>query len=247
MRSPNLFDKRREPNLEHPKNSRILICRVGFSRTADFSSPKHIAWRILMKHSRLFLAVVATIAGLAALIAPAPGHANGQSAAPYVTEIPQGYRGWKWISSAHEAGKLNSLGAVLGNDVAFNASGMASFRTRTARLLSLYITRTSHRQKTTKSLARTNLSFPGPPQTFSLWSRTRRNTPQPVAGGSATSGRQTCRRGVHETLLPLPREGQSDRPRLHSLRTLKDCGDGECPVPQVRRVPHSKFRVLCEI
>jgi hypothetical protein len=74
-----------------------------------------------MKHSRLFLAVVATIAGLAALIAPAPGHANGQSAAPYVTEIPQGYRGWKWISSAHEAGKLNSLGAVLGNDVAFNA------------------------------------------------------------------------------------------------------------------------------
>jgi hypothetical protein len=32
-----------------------------------------------------------------------------------------GYRDWRWISSAHEAGNLNSLGAVLGNDVAINA------------------------------------------------------------------------------------------------------------------------------
>ena len=73
-----------------------------------------------MKHFTFFLIAVATMAGLVALIAPAPGHADGQ-AAPFVTEIPQGYRDWKWISSAHEAGNLNSLGAVLGNDVAFNA------------------------------------------------------------------------------------------------------------------------------
>jgi Cytochrome P460 len=74
-----------------------------------------------MKHSTFFLVAVATIAGLVALTAPAPGHADGESAPAYVTEIPQGYRDWKWISSAHEAGKLNSLGAVLGNDIAFNA------------------------------------------------------------------------------------------------------------------------------
>jgi hypothetical protein len=74
-----------------------------------------------MKRFTFCLVAVATMAGLAVLIAPAPGHANGQSAAPYVTEIPQGFRDWKWISSAHEAGKLNSLGAVLGNDVAFKA------------------------------------------------------------------------------------------------------------------------------
>jgi hypothetical protein len=73
-----------------------------------------------MKHVTFFLVAVATIAGLVVLIAPAPGHADGQST-PYVTEIPHGYRDWKWISSAHEAGNLNSLGAVLGNDVAFNA------------------------------------------------------------------------------------------------------------------------------
>ena len=71
-----------------------------------------------MKRFAFFLVAVATMAGLVALIAPAPGHADGQSAAPYVTEIPHGYRDWRWVSSAHEAGNLNSLGAVLGNDVA---------------------------------------------------------------------------------------------------------------------------------
>ena len=67
------------------------------------------------------LVAVAAMAGLVALIAPAPGHADGESAPAFVTEIPHGYRDWKWISSAHEAGNLNSLGAVLGNDVAIKA------------------------------------------------------------------------------------------------------------------------------
>jgi Cytochrome P460 len=44
-----------------------------------------------------------------------------ESAPAFVIEIPHGYRDWRWISSAHEAGNLNSLGAVLGNDVAIKA------------------------------------------------------------------------------------------------------------------------------
>jgi hypothetical protein len=139
-----------------------------------------------MKHFTFFLVAVATMAGLLALIAPAPGHANGDPA-PFVTEIPQGYRDWRWISSAHEAGKLNSLGALLGNDVAFKAFQEGSFRTQTAPCLRLCTIVTSHQMKTTKSLARFNLLFPEPPRTFSLWSRTRQSTPQPVAGGSVTS------------------------------------------------------------
>jgi hypothetical protein len=75
----------------------------------------------IMRRFTFFLIAVATMAGLVTLISPAPGQANGQTAAPFVTEIPQGYRDWKWISSAHEAGNLNSLGAVLGNDVAIKA------------------------------------------------------------------------------------------------------------------------------
>jgi hypothetical protein len=74
-----------------------------------------------MKHFTFFVVAIGAMAGLVALISPAPGHATGEPTPSFVTEIPQGYRDWKWISSAHEAGKLNSLGAVLGNDIAYNA------------------------------------------------------------------------------------------------------------------------------
>jgi hypothetical protein len=74
-----------------------------------------------MRRLTFFLVAVATMTGLLTLNAPAAGHADGQPAAPFVTEIPHGYRDWRWISSAHEAGNLNSLGAVLGNDVAIKA------------------------------------------------------------------------------------------------------------------------------
>ena len=74
-----------------------------------------------MKHYKVFALAVAAIAALVAFTVPAPGHADVSTAAPYVTEIPQGYRQWKWVSSAHEAGKLNSLGAVLANDIGFKA------------------------------------------------------------------------------------------------------------------------------
>ena len=100
------------------------------------------------------LLAVATMAGLAALVAPAPGHADGASA-PYVTEIPQGYRDWRWISSAHEAGKLNSLGALLGNDVAVKAfrDGTLPFPDGTM-LAALHYRYVPSAEKTTKSLAR---------------------------------------------------------------------------------------------
>ena len=75
-------------------------------------------WRNFLQR---FTPLLIAVAGLVTLTAPAPSHANGQTAAPVVTEIPNGYRDWRWISSAHEAGNLNSLGAVLGNDVAINA------------------------------------------------------------------------------------------------------------------------------
>jgi hypothetical protein len=74
-----------------------------------------------MRCFTFLLLAVATMACLATLIAPASSHADGQPDAAYVTEIPHGYRDWRWISSAHEAGNLNSLGAVLGNDIAINA------------------------------------------------------------------------------------------------------------------------------
>jgi hypothetical protein len=45
-----------------------------------------------------------------------------QDVAPvYGVELPQGYRDWKLISVAHEAGKNNDIRAILGNDIAVKA------------------------------------------------------------------------------------------------------------------------------
>jgi Cytochrome P460 len=74
-----------------------------------------------MKRIAFLVIALAAVAGFVAFLAPAAGHADGAAATPFVTEIPQGYRDWQWISSAHEAGNLNSLGAILGNDVAIKA------------------------------------------------------------------------------------------------------------------------------
>ena len=41
--------------------------------------------------------------------------------AVFVTEIPAGYRDWRVVSVAHEAGDLNDIRAVLGNDIAIKA------------------------------------------------------------------------------------------------------------------------------
>ena len=140
-----------------------------------------------MKRFTFFLVAVAATAGLVVLIGPAPGHADGQST-PYVYRNPQGYRDWRWISSAHEAGNLNSLGAVLGNDVAINAyrEGKLPFPDGTI-IAALHYRHVPHRRKTIKSLARRNLSCPAHPRTFISWSRTQQSTPQPAAGDSVTS------------------------------------------------------------
>lgn len=74
-----------------------------------------------MKVFTSLLVGVGTLAGLVGLFAAARGHADEGPVTNFVTEIPHGYRNWQWIASAHEAGGLNSLGALLGNDVATRA------------------------------------------------------------------------------------------------------------------------------
>jgi hypothetical protein len=139
-----------------------------------------------MKHFTFFLVAVATLAGLAALIAPAPGHADGESA-PFVTEIPHGYRDWKWIAVAHEAGNLNSLGAVLGNDVAINAYREGKLPFPDGTIIAALHYRNVPSEENNKVFGQAQSFVPGPPRTFSLWSRTQPSTPQPTAGGSLTS------------------------------------------------------------
>ncbi len=72
---------------------------------------------------RLFFLVlaVAIVVGVVISAFPPSGHADGVAAPVFLTQIPPGYRNWKWISSAHEEGNLHSIGAVLGNDIAVKA------------------------------------------------------------------------------------------------------------------------------
>jgi hypothetical protein len=56
-------------------------------------------------------------------VSPATAKPGAGDEAPpiFVDKIPDGYRDWNLISVAHEEGDLNSLGAILGNDVAIKA------------------------------------------------------------------------------------------------------------------------------
>jgi hypothetical protein len=74
-----------------------------------------------MKRLTSVLVAVATLAGVVAFTAPASLHADGEAAPVFVKEIPPGYRDWRLISVAHEAGNLNDLRAILGNDRAIKA------------------------------------------------------------------------------------------------------------------------------
>ena len=71
-----------------------------------------------MKSTALLLVASAVAGGLAAFLAPVSGHADQEA---YVTRIPDGYRDWKLVSVAHEAGNLNDIRAILGNDAAIRA------------------------------------------------------------------------------------------------------------------------------
>jgi hypothetical protein len=75
-----------------------------------------------MKRTTFLLVLVAILAGVAVFTPITPRFAKAQEAAPvFVKEIPAGYRDWKVVSVAHEAGQLNDIRAVLGNDIAIKA------------------------------------------------------------------------------------------------------------------------------
>src|SRR5580693_10587322 len=74
-----------------------------------------------MKRITLLLVAVVILAGIVVFTAPTSLHAADSAAPIFVTKIPPGYRDWRLISVSHEAGSLNSIGAVLGNDVAIKA------------------------------------------------------------------------------------------------------------------------------
>jgi len=62
-----------------------------------------------------------TLAGVVGFTAPASRPADKEAAPIFVTNIPVGYRDWRFISVAREEGSLNDIRAILGNDKAIKA------------------------------------------------------------------------------------------------------------------------------
>jgi hypothetical protein len=71
---------------------------------------------------RITLGAVAAAALVVVFVLVFSGSTKGseRSAPSLEIKIPAGYRDWKLISVAHEAGELNDIRAVLGNDLAIN-------------------------------------------------------------------------------------------------------------------------------
>jgi hypothetical protein len=120
-----------------------------------------------MKGFAYLLVAVVALTGVVVYMAHASGRSEQEADPIFGITIPPGYRDWRLISVAHEAGNNNDLRAILGNDVAIKAyrEKMLPFPDGTiiVRLAWSYV----HLRKTTKSLAVTNLSLPGFPLTFS--------------------------------------------------------------------------------
>jgi hypothetical protein len=74
-----------------------------------------------MKRTTVLLVVIATLAFVIAFMVQRTGHAYQDVTPVFVTQIPDGYRDWKLVSVAHEAGNLNDIRAILGNDLAITA------------------------------------------------------------------------------------------------------------------------------
>ena len=74
-----------------------------------------------MRRIALPSVAVVIIAGVLPFTTAASGHSDENATPIYGVTIPPGYRDWRLISVAHEAGDLNDFRAILGNDVAIKA------------------------------------------------------------------------------------------------------------------------------
>src|SRR5580692_11609238 len=73
-----------------------------------------------MKHLALMSAAALTACAIA-FMPLCTGRADEGADPVFGIKMPAGFRDWRLISVAHEAGKLDDLRAVLGNDIAIKA------------------------------------------------------------------------------------------------------------------------------
>lgn len=74
---------------------------------------------MMKRLSTCALGLGALFFGMSAVVAAQKAKSEGSPV--YGVKLPEGYRDWKLISVAHEAGMNNDIRAILGNDVAVKA------------------------------------------------------------------------------------------------------------------------------
>ena len=75
-----------------------------------------------MKRIKFLLVAIEILSGVATFTLITAHRAPAQEATPiFVKTIPPGYRDWRVVTVAHEAGDLNDIRAVVGNDIAIEA------------------------------------------------------------------------------------------------------------------------------
>jgi hypothetical protein len=116
-----------------------------------------------MRRKTFLLIVVAIVVGVVAYKSPASGQTDGEAAPIFVTEIPPGYRDWRLISVAHEEGNLNSLGAILSNDVAIKAYREGKLPFPDGTIIAALHYRHVSSEENNKVFGRAQSFVPGPP------------------------------------------------------------------------------------
>ena len=151
-----------------------------------------------MKRITLLLVGVGTLAGIVVFTTTTSRNVSAQGAAPILgIKTPDGYRDWRFISVAHEAGELNDIEPFWVTIPRSRPIGKKRFHFRTAPSSRRCATGSSRQQKTTKPLAVISRSLPGLRRTFNLWSRTQKSTARPAVGASVistTTGRRLTTR-----------------------------------------------------
>jgi hypothetical protein len=124
-------------------------------------------------------AAVATCVVVSMLLS---GGRADESVPMFGIKIPPGYRDWRLISVAHEAGDLNDLRAMLGNDVAIQAyrEGTLPFPDGSiiARLAWIY----EPSEENNKVFGRHQSFVAGPPTNLQFMVKDSKNTLRPEAG-----------------------------------------------------------------
>ena len=82
---------------------------------------KSVEWWASMKRIVFVMVLLPVVFVLFASGPTVSGRTDAKGASSTDIKIPRGYRDWRLISVAHEAGSLNDIRAILGNDIAIKA------------------------------------------------------------------------------------------------------------------------------